>query len=163
VSWFCRNCVVLVFSIFFSSAAQANFWQSFYGQQPDSAIDVGSFVLHFSGSSDYHYWYPMVGVTYHSVNVMYFNNSFEKPTLGLTMERNWLSRTLGNGFAFNLNYRAGALFGGYCITSLKCDKSPKIPVVPIFQVIAGVSYGEHAAFSLTWLAFVATASLQYRF
>lgn len=106
--------------------------------------------------------YPMVGVTYHSVHASVFKNTFGRATLGITMERLWMDKPLRHDFSFNVNYRAGMLFGGYCIESLDCHKH-SLPIIPVAQVIGSVAYKNKVALNLTWLFAVFTASLQYRF
>ncbi len=158
---------LLISLLLFPLCATADF--SLWGSTPQNHIGIGSFAWHVQDTfgnnhaGEPHYMmYPYVSATYDSANVLYFKNTYQRSTVGLTVERDLYNTALNKDFALNFNYQIGALFAGYCIRSLSCEP-PSARVIPIGIISSRISYKDRIGFTVSVFGVVVVGSFQYLF
>lgn len=158
--------LVIALMIFspFSRAEDFSWW----GQPASNSVEVGAFAWHVQDTfgdehDEPHYMiYPFLGVTYNSVNVIYFKNTYLRSTMGILEDRTLVTKPISQNFSLDAGYELGALFGGYCIHSLSCEP-PSPRVIPVVILTSGVTYKNNASFRVSVFGVVVTGTFQYNF
>lgn len=141
---------------------------SWWGTPAPNSVAVGAFAWHVQDTfgdehDEPHYMiYPFLGVTYSSVNVLYFKNTYLRSTLGILEDRRLFYKPISQDFGFDAGYEFGALFGGYCIRSLSCEP-PSLRAIPVAGLTSGIYYKDRFSFRVTVFGVVVAGTFQYNF
>ena len=156
------NLILLLPTVGYSTSIPEKIW----GNTPDNNMQFGAPIVHVTKTGRKALLLrPYVGLTYHTLYATYLQGCDYDNGIGLGIQRELLSYQ-NNNQKVSLGYRAGGLYGAYCMknfhysTAHNCQGGQLL--VPIIQAIVDYQY-KQVGLELGFMGPVATLSAVYHF